>query len=89
MIDRYPSIDGVRLDTDEQQGHAGPALDLYGTRRCYPLWIRESGSSRDGTDKCATIPLSLDDIEALRDGCNRLLLRAGRPVAVIQTGADL
>jgi hypothetical protein len=27
--------------------------------------------------------MSTDDIEALRDGCNRVLLAAGRPVAMV------
>jgi hypothetical protein len=81
MIDRYDTIDGCRLDTDENHGTTGPALDLHGRPdKDMRLWVRESGT---GTGKSAEIPMSTDDIEALRDGCNRVLLAAGRPVAMV------
>jgi hypothetical protein len=76
MIDRYPDSTGCRLDSGN--GTEGRALDLYGrlsSKIPQPslatLWIRDD----EGHD--LKIELNFRDVQALRNGCNRMLAAAG------------
>lgn len=77
MLDRYPDTAGCRLD-DGTNRPRGQALDLHGrlsTKIPQPtlatLWVR------DESDKEVTIELNFRDVQALRDGCTRMLQEAG------------
>lgn len=65
---------GVRLDNETAPGE-GIALDLgkgkQGAGSGYSLWIR------DEDDRAASIPVSLVDLENLRDGISRILVHEG------------
>jgi hypothetical protein len=74
LTDRYPGVEGCRLDTGEDGGQTGPALDIGSVGRKHTIWVRESGT---GVGKSVKIELSADNVRALRDGCTRMLVNAG------------